>query len=190
METQTERVFVNYTPDEVRKLAEVLSDEISKKEADELELKGIKQQFKTDIEAADARITSSARKIRERGFYDRVECCVIRDFHEKEFYVIRPDTSEIVRYRSMRNDELQVKVDDEAFSEEHCYSVDEVKTAFESLNGEPITVRVAEPLFYGEWELAAMFREWMVQNLIEFGPVIDTGEDYREITLTPVETVA
>lgn len=95
------------TADEIREAGENLARLISSIEDLESEKRSLMSDFKARIDSASAERDMLARKIGNRYEFRAVECEEIWDYDTKTVSVVRQDTGETVRERTMTADELQ-----------------------------------------------------------------------------------
>ena len=78
--------------------------------AAEDELAAVKSQFKSRIDAAVAKRNEYAGIINAGAVYQKVDCQLIKDFVHNTITLVRTDTDEVVRTRTMSMDERQRKL--------------------------------------------------------------------------------
>lgn len=71
------------------------------------ELKSVRSQYKSRIDSAEARRNEYAAIINAGHQQKQVECCQVKDFRENTVTLVRLDTHEIVRTRTMTAGERQ-----------------------------------------------------------------------------------
>jgi hypothetical protein len=77
----------------------------------EIDLKAVKSQFKSRKESAEARRNECSDFINAGHQQKQVECSLVKDFNENTITLIRQDTGEIVRTRTMSPPERQRGLD-------------------------------------------------------------------------------
>ena len=98
------------TEKETREIAQNLAVAVMSKDEAEGALKSAQTQIKSKIALHEAELTSFAEKLRSGFEMRNVECEVDADYELGKVTIIRLDTGEIVRERTMSNDERQGKL--------------------------------------------------------------------------------
>jgi hypothetical protein len=112
-----ESLPVTLTSDEILVRAEQLSVKVKELEDEERDSKTAASLAKERIKEIDEEIRSLARTVREKREYRPVEVREMRNEERRTMDIVRIDTQEVVRYRSMTERELTTPlfpVEDEA----------------------------------------------------------------------------
>jgi len=163
LETKSERVREYYSPAELLELGDQVAESVGAMETVNDELKKIKKNLTAEVDTHAAVVKDLTQKIRQGYHYDHVNCCICRDFHEKEVHTIRMDTGELISTRPMQPHETQRPLDlVEASNAYGVKSIDEVKKIFSSLNdGGSDEIKIASSFFSGKWKEAKAFVKWI-----------------------------
>jgi hypothetical protein len=100
----------NFTEEEMRGLAESMAAQ-EKKVADlEQEKKAAADRFKVQVEGAKAQLSIAAQKYRDGHETRFVDAKVRPDFTTGKVLFVHPDTGQVLRERTMTEDEKQIKL--------------------------------------------------------------------------------
>jgi hypothetical protein len=97
----------------------------------ELDLEGIKKQFKSDIEKLEKVALDLRQQVSTGKQYKDVECSIVWDFDEKKKVYVRNDTGEVVRETPISEHELQ------EYSKELAEEEDRIRLEKEAKNDQP-----------------------------------------------------
>ena len=75
----------------------------------EADMKATRSQYQSRIDGVTGKISMLSDTIRDAAEFRDVQCVQVFDWANKEIYVRRPDTDEIVESRQMRQEELQTE---------------------------------------------------------------------------------
>lgn len=101
---------VPLTPAQYEDACQTLARIIDERQQLENQRKSVNADFKAQIDAKDAEGFRLTRLVRERGEWKTVMCDEITDYDEATVTVVRRDTGEIVRTRTLLTDERQMKI--------------------------------------------------------------------------------
>lgn len=98
------------TEEEKKSIAQEMAQAVSDKHTAEEELKAVKADFKSKIDAADATINGFARKLQTGYDMRMVDCEVEKNYDLKVFIFRSLETGKEVDRRMMRPEDLQQQV--------------------------------------------------------------------------------
>ncbi len=96
----------NLTNDELLQCGQQLADAQQTIDDVAAELDDFKAQCKSKTATAEALAARLGKLIRQRYEHRRVECEIVKDYHNEAITIVRGDTGEIVERRDMTHDEL------------------------------------------------------------------------------------
>lgn len=195
MEQQSIQVKHVFTDDELLAITRDMAQEQNRLENLESTKKKVAADYKVRIDTSKALLSEMAQKIREGAEFKSVECCVVRDFTEKEVLFIEQGQfgySELVDIQPMLPQDAQMSIDE---SEPAVLNSDQVIDAFIRLeDDEQKVVKINRGLLdliskpakqLKSMPAALSFKQWMDKHDIE---IEFADDDFAGLILAfPVE---
>jgi len=126
-----------FSEEERKVIADQLAQAVADHQAAEDQLRAVRDQFKSRISEAEAKISGCAQKLNS-GFEMRdTECRMVKDYRAKEVSYIRLDTGEIAEIRTMTAAEAQMELGEQAQQNEPETAAKDEQTAANQEQNEP-----------------------------------------------------
>ena len=100
-----------YSREEKEDMSQLLARRISELGMAEVHKKEIVKSLDADISKFESEIKDLATKVKDGYTYKNIDCNVIMDYNLKTYSIIRKDTGELVKERSLTVDELQTEME-------------------------------------------------------------------------------
>jgi hypothetical protein len=111
MEKSTEFIKHVFTEEEKREIASELAQKVTEMKSVEEQAKAVATSFKGQVDEIKAKVNNCSTKYNNGFEMQNVKCDVERNFISKTVYYYIEGTSELVKERPMRSEELQQELD-------------------------------------------------------------------------------
>jgi len=111
-ETSFEHVKYVFNENEKKEIAQSMAQKVGELQTAEDELKAVKSDFKSRMDALQAQVNGAATKLNNGYEWRSMECRVEYSVNDKIVAFYRLDNQEFVKERAMRPEELQLRIDE------------------------------------------------------------------------------